>query len=311
MEFLKHINWQHDDGVNLAMLNDFVRNQFYDKILAPYVQDQDCTDIGFGTGLLSILALKHGARHIRAFENNPHRYQLGCEIIKRLKLESRIELINEWYDYRKFSPTPVTFTETVDGNLWGEGIWNSLPSDGNTIFLPGGYFLEIWAVEVSDSFARGIQRLAPGPDRIFNPGVDIDPEFVYTINELIHKSDFRSIPELELKSGIMEFDCETNTVWGHQAYRKLIQTGSCVGSYCVKYRDDKTESLIINVSTEHWRDKNVLIVPRPGMQQDNNKLYLDISGAWGDINPTLLVKPQTDLVVNHNVRNGLITYSLE
>lgn len=312
MEFLKHIDWQDDDGVNLAMLNDFIRNQFYDKILAPYVQDQDCTDIGFGTGLLSMLALKHGARHIRAFESNPYRYQLGCEIIKRLKLEDRIELINERYN-NSYPTTPITFTETVDGGLWGEGIWDSLPCDEKSIFLPGEYFLEIWAAEVSDSFARSIQQIVPGPNKFFNPGVDIDPEFVSTINELICKSNFStftSIPAVELKPGIVEFDCDASTVWGAGAYRRAVHMGSCVASYCVKYRDNVTESLTINVPTENWRDKNLIIIPRSGMKQDNNKIYLD-TGSWGDNDHILLVKPQTPLVVTHNVRNGIITYSLE
>jgi predicted RNA methylase len=112
MDFLKRIDWNNHDGVNLGMINDFVRNQFYDRVISRYVQDQDCTDIGFGTGLLSMLALKHGARHIRAFESDTDRYQLGCEIIKQLGLHNRIELLNEQYDHY-YQPTPITFTETV------------------------------------------------------------------------------------------------------------------------------------------------------------------------------------------------------
>ena len=91
MEFLKRIDWHNHDGVNLGMINDFMRNQFYDRILSRYVRDQQCTDIGFGTGLLSMLALKHGAKHIRAFESDPDRFQLGCEIISRLGLHDQID----------------------------------------------------------------------------------------------------------------------------------------------------------------------------------------------------------------------------
>ena len=149
MDFLERIDWQNHDGVNLGMINDFVRNQFYDRIIGRYVQDQNCTDIGFGTGLLSMLALKHGAKHIRAFESDLDRFQLGSEIINRLGLQDRIELINERYD-NLYHPTPITFTETVNGNLWWEGLWNSLPCDDKSIFLPGEYFLELWAVEVPE-----------------------------------------------------------------------------------------------------------------------------------------------------------------
>jgi len=48
-----------------------------------------------------------------------------------------------------------------------------------------------------------------------------------------------------------------------------------------------------------------------GMAQDNDRLYLD-TGHWGPgENPIILSKPQTNLVVEHSVKTGLITYSLE
>ena len=51
-------------------------------------------------------------------------------------------------------------------------------------------------------------------------------------------------------------------------------------------------------------------VPRMGMQQDKDVLYLDV-GHWGPgENPVLLINPQRDVLVKHNVRNGIITYSL-
>mgnify|MGYP000270922000 CR=1 FL=1 len=70
MSFLSRIDWHNHDGVNLGMINDFMRNQFYDRILSRYVANQRCTDIGFGTGLLTMLALKHGAEHVQAFEKS-------------------------------------------------------------------------------------------------------------------------------------------------------------------------------------------------------------------------------------------------
>jgi hypothetical protein len=305
MDFLQRINWHHHDGVNLGMINDFMRNQFYDRVLSRYVQDQLCTDIGFGTGLLSMLALKHGAKHIRAFESDEDRYLLGCEIIKRLDLADRIELINERYDHN-YQPTPITFTETVNGNLWWEGLWNSLPRDEKSIFLPGEYFLEIWAVEIPESFARGLCR--PGQSQsCFNPGVDIDFDFVSAVNILAEKSGTGS---LQLPSGIVTFERQQETDWGWVPYLRAVQAGSVVASYFAKYWDEHTDSFVLNVQTSNWQNKTVLIVPRMGMQQDTDKLYLD-TGHWGPgENPILLVNPQKTLVVKHNVRNGLITYSL-
>ncbi len=310
MDFIKRIDWYNHNGINVAMINDFMRNQFYDRVLSRYVKNQHCTDIGFGTGLLSMLALKHGAKYIRAFESDEDRYQLGCEIIKRLNLASRIELINEHYDHF-YQPTPITFAEIVDGNLWWEGLWNSLPRDNKSIFLPGEYFLEIWAAEVPNSFAQGIQQVEEA-NRIFNPGVDVDPKFVRTVNELVcetYDCTYKPTPVLELTPGIMEFDREVNTIWNWIPYMRAVQTGSVVARYSVSQWDN-LDDIRLNVQTSDWQNKAVLIVPRMGMQQDSDKLYLD-TGHWGPgENPVLLVNPQDTLVVKHNVRNGLITYSL-
>ena len=306
MDFLNRIDWYNHDGVNLGMINDFVRNQFYDRILSRYVADQHCTDIGFGTGLLTMLALKHGAKHVRAFESDLDRYQLGCEIIKQLDLNDRVDLINERYDHN-YQPRPITFTETVNGNLWWEGLWNSLPRNNETVFLPGSYFLELWAIEVPESFARGLCR--PGQSQnCFNPGVEVDQAFVSVVNSLAGKI---SSVDLPLTSGIVNFERQQETDWGWVPYLRAVQAGSVVASYSAKHWNENKESFVLDIPTDHWKNSTVLIVPRMGMQQDTDKLYLD-TGHWGPgEDPILLVKPQASLVVAHHVRDGTITYSLD
>jgi hypothetical protein len=307
MDFLKNIDWHNHDGVNLGMINDFVRNQFYDRILSRYVKDQHCTDIGFGTGLLSMLALKHGAARIRAFEIDNDRYQLGCEIINRLKLSDRVELINERYD-RNYSTTPVTFTETVNGNLWWEGLWNSLPPHNSQgIFLPGQYFLEMWAVEIPEVFAQRLSR-SDQSRQFFAPGVDVDPEFVSVVNSLMNKSPTQLLP---LTPGIMTFERQQKTIWDWVPYLRAVAAGSCVAGYSVPHWTADTECFELTIPTAAWQNKTVLVVPRMGMQQDSDKLYLD-TGHWGPgENPIILVNPTNNLKVTHSVINGQITYSLE
>ena len=306
MSYLDNIDWRNHDGVNLRMIDDFVRNQFYDRVLSRYVKDQYCTDIGFGTGLLSMLALKHGARHVRAFESDPNRYQLGCDIIKDLGLSDKIELINEHYT-RQYITTPVTFTETVNGNLWWEGLWNSLPIDGKTTFLPGTYFLEIWALPVPKSFAQGIGNSVTSYSS-FNPGVDVDLKFVNTVNKYAKCAEVDDIP---LPDGIVTFERQHETIWEWVPYLRAMQAGQVVAKYSVDRWTPDTECFELCVNTENWRDQHVLIVPRMGMKQDTDVLYLDV-GHWGPgENPILLVNPAGDLIVRHNVNNGIITYSLK
>lgn len=306
MDSLNQIDWHNHDGVNLAMINDFVRNQFYDRVLSRYVRGQQCTDVGFGTGLLSMIALKHGATHVRAFESDYHRYHLGCEIIAKLGLESKIELINERYD-NTYQPTPITFSETVNGNLWWEGLWNSLPQNQETQFLPGTYFLELWAITVPDAFAQGI-CVSGEPQKNFSPGIDLDPNFVQVVN------DFRNAPSPSyprLHNGLVQFERLQQTDWGWIPYMRAAQTGSVVARYSTDRSDNQTQEFGIVVPTHNWNNSTVLVVPRMGMQQDSDRLYLD-TGHWGPgENPVLLVRPQSDLIVKHNVKTGIITYSME
>lgn len=305
VDVLSHIDWYNHDGVNLPMINDFVRNQFYDRVLAENVAGQACTDVGFGTGLLTMLALKHGASHVTAYESDWHRYQLGCEIIEQLKLKHRIELINARYDH-SMSATPVTFSETVNGNLWWEGLWNSLPRNRETLFLPGEYFLEIWATIVPDSFAQGLCRSGV-TQQYFSPGVDIDPAFVEVINSFRKVSSVVNTP---LPQGLVEFRREQETDWGWIPYLRCALAGSIIAKYCIESADSR-DFFEMLVDVNAWRDQTVLIVPRMGMQHQQHRLYLD-TGHWGPAeNPVLLVRPQGNLTVRHSVHNGQLTYELK
>jgi hypothetical protein len=122
----KLIDWELDNGVFLPMIFDVPRNQFYDNVLRDKVQGRECIDVGFGTGLLSLLALKHGATHITAYEFTYERFQLGLHIIKSLGLTDKITLLNERFSdstYAKFQDqNPVVFHEVIDYNIWKEGV---------------------------------------------------------------------------------------------------------------------------------------------------------------------------------------------
>ena len=91
---------------------------------------------------------------------------------------------------------------------------------------------------------------------------------------------------------------------------RAVQAGTVVASYCVDQRP-VDQQIILRVPTDHWHDSIVLLVPRVGMQQDYDRLYLD-TGAWGPAeDPIMLVKPQDTLQINHNLISGKLSYSME
>lgn len=320
-EFLDRINWNSDDGVFFPMLMDWRRNQFYDQIIKQQVVGKHCVDVGFGTGLLSILALKHGAKHVTAYEQNADRYELGKYIIDRLGLQSKIDLVHQQFDHQtSVSPQDVVITETVNIGLWGEGLWQSMPRAGNYNWLPSSVFMEIIAEPVSQAFADDLFRPADHFG-FFNPGVDIDPDYVSLINQLAKKN----IPN---KSHFYDTDNHQTTVWGGWTYVRWSQVGKTpvahykvdLGQHSIEVQDsvahtwssiDFTAQEITMTVDLPSNDRPMLIVPRTGICHDNN-LFLDTAESWGGGCKPLLVTANTRRVtIAHNTESGLITYSQE
>lgn len=321
--FLKRIDFKHHDGVNLPMINDFMRNQFYDRVLQGRVQGRRCMDIGFGTGLLSVLALKHGAQSILAYESDIDRYKLGCELIKLLKLTDCITLLNQRYTHDMgLDNIDIVFTETVNGSLWCEGLYNSIPRQPGKKFLPGQYFLEIHAQPISESFARGLMEFFEDSFQ-FAPGIDIDKKFVSAVNLMItkkHNLPVRPRKQINLNQGIVNFTRQQSTVWGWIPFQRAITQGKCVGQYVLDIETGRINNDSIDfdqhiykfcIDTTGWQDKTVLIVPRAGMQQGQDKMYLD-TGHWGPTeDPIILHQPTGDLTVTHDLHTGKISYTLQ
>ena len=333
-DFLERIDFKHQDGTNLPMLNDFVRNQFYDRVLMNNVHNQRCLDIGFGTGLLSMMALKYGARSIVAYESDQDRYQLGCELIKLLNLTD-ITLLNQRYDHTmRLDNIDVVFTETVDNNLWNEGLYSSIPRQPGKNFLPGQYFLEIHALPILESLAHGLIEFSTD-DFQFAPGIDIDEKFVAAVNLMIAiKYNLSTKPfkrrlkepvcprqQINLNPGIVQFTIPHPhpTVWGRIPLPGAVTQGSCVGQYVLDIKAGRINNNPINfnqptykfcIDTTDWQDKTVLIVPRAGMQHGQDKMYLD-TGHWGITkDPIILHRPTGALMVTHDLHTGKISYTI-
>ena len=328
LDFLKKLNWHDHDGINLPMINDIVRNQFYDKSLANNVSDCRCIDIGFGTGMLSMLALKHGAKHITAFESDPDRYQFGQLIIEKLNLSDRITLINQRYNneiFDQISDIDILFTETMSTDLWSEGLFYNLPRKKGIDFLPKNISVKIYACSVSDRFVQTIQHTGSETPR-FDPGVDIDPNFINLINELGFLNYTPS--ESVLNQRIISFNCHEKKEWGWLPHLKVLSVDSqVIAEYTINTKNlsinrrdatgDSINDIDFNaeiqellINTKEWKDQNVLLVPRVLLNHDNNSLILD-DGCWGPIQPIILIKPQDNIIFSHNLLTGNIKFNYE
>lgn len=327
---MQNIDWLNDDGVNLPMINDFLRNQFYDTIIKDNVRDKHCVDIGFGTGLLSVLAVKHGAKSIVAFEKNPDRFYLGKYILQKLGLEHKIHLINHKFEQSNLNNFPdvqVIFHEVIDSNGWGEGLLFCIPENPQIRFLPNQYLFKVYAAPVSDAFTKSLLTSASNVVG-FNPGVDTVPGFVELINSLGFPNH-EVQPDLVLESGIMNFDYERETIHGWQlALRYARSLSEPIAWYQIDCQSrtivatdkqhnyqstpltlsSKTQTL--QIDTTEWRNQNVLVVPRFGLKDGQAEMMID-TGHWGFLkSPILLVRPTADLFVTHDLHTGAVDYNL-
>jgi predicted RNA methylase len=109
-----------------SMLNDSARNSaFHKAIIRQITEDDEVIDVGAGTGLLSILAARTGARSVAAFEADPQLARIAAETIAESGVGERIALHSTLSANVSFPPHDrhnVLLTEIFDCGLIGEGI---------------------------------------------------------------------------------------------------------------------------------------------------------------------------------------------
>jgi len=310
------INWLSDDGVNLPMINDVPRNLFYDRILSKSVRGKKCCDIGFGTGLLSLLAIKHGASSIIAYEKDPERFNLGQQIIEDLKLKNKINLQHRLASSQDIEKTDcdVVFHEIIHQSIWAEGLWRIRPeTPGTKEYVPGEYFFELYAAPIDDTTVDGFLN---GDDstEYFNPGVGIDTRFVDLINRFILQNDSKKIRSPNIDDHLIKLnwhkihkDWSWNPGYVFKNYPKQLlckyvvdyNKGKCTffDSKGSRYMDLRTVSACeMSVDLSQWCDTNLLLESRFGLQHDQEKLYLDECRNWGAEVPWLYLKPKSSLL---------------
>jgi len=126
---LQLLNSRLVDRWHFAMVNDEVRNHQFEAALERAITPGSVVlDIGAGTGLLSMMAARAGARQVIACEANPALAELAREIIKANGYSDRIRVINKpslrldpETDFPKHTRPDVLVAEVFDTMVIGEG----------------------------------------------------------------------------------------------------------------------------------------------------------------------------------------------
>lgn len=148
------LDWIFDNGVSIFMTQSKHRNQFMEHVLSKSVKDKNCIDIGFGTGILSFLAVKHGATHVTAFEVNHERYLLGQHLIEKMGLSNKITLYNKRFDSSCVGDHhDLVFQEIFDQEFWADGL--VFCAQGHDLpVLPARYRCDYYLCELTQEQAE-------------------------------------------------------------------------------------------------------------------------------------------------------------
>ena len=133
-EFISALNLYNTIKKNLVpgwharMMNDNLRNEFYFNALKEKIKSNSTVfEIGAGSGLLSIISSKLGAKNIYSCEKNKHIYNLAKEIIAENGLQKNIKLFNcSSYDIlpnNHFDNLPdIIVSELISNEFLAEGV---------------------------------------------------------------------------------------------------------------------------------------------------------------------------------------------
>jgi len=292
--FLQNSNWLLDPGLHIDMLNNNFppgRNEFYDTMLSQSVRGKKCIDIGFGVGLLSLMAIKHGAISVEAWEMDETRYQIGKHIINALSLNDKIRLNHGQFVAEDFKQTDYTVLHEIVGpKLWDEGMRKSLPIDADIYPSKFRVDFEVLSLDKKDYLEIFF------PERKFNPEVELLPGAVECIQSLIdntpqfkiHKRDhFENVESCKIKS-IQEFyyiDLQLKEINGvvfkenqiPQSYEMDMDVQVDDGKVCMLY---PKIAILHKDNNLFWSYYNPLLVDRSGkvtVHQDFDTGFFKVS----------------------------------
>ncbi len=147
---------------HLDMLADGERNRIYHKAIKANVKSGDVVfDIGAGTGLLSMMAARAGAKEVLAIEVMEVITENARKIVKLNNLEDTVKLVDkrstsmiEGEDFTE--KADIIVSEILDAGLLGEGVLPTLRHAHASLLKPGGKVLpqgaiiECFAIEMED-----------------------------------------------------------------------------------------------------------------------------------------------------------------
>jgi type II protein arginine methyltransferase len=128
------------------MLADGPRNDAYLAMINRHAPGRRILDIGTGTGLLAMMAVRAGAEHVYACEVNPNKADLAREIIDANGMADKITVLNVYSldldrDRDLDGGVDAVLSELFTANVIGESLIQAMAHASKELTVPGAIFL--------------------------------------------------------------------------------------------------------------------------------------------------------------------------
>jgi SAM-dependent methyltransferase len=126
-------------GLHVSLLNDVVRTSAFDRALAETVRPGDVVaDLGAGSGILGLLALRHGARRVYAVERHPVA-EVARIIARENGADGRLVFLRgEAGEVRLPEKADVVVSETLGNAVFDEGLLELMLHARRRLLKPRG-----------------------------------------------------------------------------------------------------------------------------------------------------------------------------
>jgi len=195
-ERMQSLNKEIDSQYNgIALINESMRLSYYDQILKE-CKGKRCIDVGSGSGVLAFLALKHKAKHVTCFEQNPKSAAHIQNVAKKMGLSKKIHVINNEFIASKFDSYNVKDVDILFHELVGSFIWNDMMGSAFNVplpfkILPSEYIIHFSIIRLTIQDYSHLINIEnnPGISRGVTLDLGLSPKFAEYYNNVIHSAD--------------------------------------------------------------------------------------------------------------------------
>jgi predicted RNA methylase len=292
-------DWFKNNGIFIPMINDTGRNVFYKNAIEQSVRDKVVVDIGTGTGLLSVLAAKAGARKVFAVEIDQGRAEYARNVFAEVGVD--VEVVNADFLTTDI-PADIYVSETIGSQIFNENIIaisdHARKYGGQ--FIPGRFEITAVVYENHPIFPL-VQSKSDAFE--FQPDIMIDATFENLVNssfqqqhplaDTLYRANcihglFSMLPRFNDLKLTKLYATDPITVDLNQQVDindiKLIIPNSVVGvdkQVCVVlFWLAKFDNLVMNVTDTIWGNPSKIILPRCRKDQDIVTWYDPNIGDW-------------------------------